>query len=80
MRPFGIELADEGIEALLLLQAVGARRPGCFLLESEVHALVASVLLRMAGLDAFAMAMPSLSAKIVPPNAARQVPSEHRLI
>ena len=52
MRPFGIELADEGIEALLLLQAVGARRPGCFLLESEVHALMAAILLRMAGLDA----------------------------
>jgi len=48
--------------------------------EGEVHALVAPVLLHMAGLDAFAMAMPSLSAKIVPPNAARQVPSEHRLI
>ena len=25
MRPFGIELVDEGIEALLLLQAVGTR-------------------------------------------------------
>jgi hypothetical protein len=48
--------------------------------EGEVHALVAPVLLRMAGVDAFAMAMPSLSATIVPPNAARQVPSEHRLI
>jgi hypothetical protein len=28
MRPFGIELADKGIEALLLLQAVEARRAG----------------------------------------------------
>jgi len=37
MQPFGIELADEGVEALLLLQAVGARRTGCFLLEGEVH-------------------------------------------
>ena len=53
MRPFGIELADEGIEALLLLQAVDAGRTGCFLLEGEVHALVTAVLLRMAGLDAF---------------------------
>ena len=52
MRPLGIELADEGIEAFLLLQAVGAGRAGCFLFESEVHTLVASVLLRMAGLDA----------------------------
>ena len=53
MRPFGIELADEDIEAFPLLQAVGARRTGCFLLEGEVHALVTAVLLRMTGLDAF---------------------------
>src|SRR3979409_1217676 len=53
MRPFGIELADKGIEALLLLQAIGARWSGCFLFEGEVHALVASVLLRMPRLDAF---------------------------
>ncbi len=53
MRPFGIELADEGIEAVLLLQAVEARRAGCLLLEGEMHALVAAVLLRMARLDAF---------------------------
>src|SRR5258705_12864873 len=52
MRPFDIELADEGIEAFLLLQAIGARWPGCFLLESEVHALMAAILLRVAGLDA----------------------------
>ena len=53
MRPFDIELADEGIEAFLLLQAIGARWPGCFLLESEVHALVTAVLLRVTRLDAF---------------------------
>ena len=52
MRTFGIELANEGVEAFLLLQAVGARRAGCFLLEGEVHALVTPVLLRMAWLDA----------------------------
>src|SRR6185312_2242349 len=51
--PFGIELADEGIEAFLLLQAIGARRPGGFPFEGEVHALMASVLLRVARLDAF---------------------------
>jgi hypothetical protein len=34
MRPFGIELVNEGIEAVLLLQAVEARRPGSFLFES----------------------------------------------
>src|SRR5882757_1836130 len=53
MRPFGIELADEGVEAFLLLQAVAAWWPGCFLFEGEVHSLVTAVLLRMAGLDAF---------------------------
>ena len=52
MRPFGVELANEGVEAFLLLQAVGARRAGCFLLEGEVHALVTAVLLGMAWLDA----------------------------
>ena len=52
MRPFGIELVDEVVEAGLLLQAVDAGRAGCLLLEGEVHALVAAVLLRMAGLDA----------------------------
>ncbi len=53
MRPFGIELADKGIEAVLLLQAVEARWPGCLLFEGEMHALVAAVLLRVARLDAF---------------------------
>ena len=52
MRPFGIELVHEGVEAGLLLQAVHAWRAGGFLLQGEVHALVAAVLLRMAGLDA----------------------------
>jgi hypothetical protein len=51
MRPFDIEPTDEGIEATLLLQAVEAWRAGCFLLEGEVHALVAAVLLRPAWLD-----------------------------
>jgi hypothetical protein len=41
MRPFGIELADEGIEAVLLLQAVEAWRTGCLLLEGEMHARIA---------------------------------------
>jgi hypothetical protein len=53
MRSFGIELTDEGIEAFLLLQAIGARRAGCFLLEGEVHSLMTPILLRMAGFDAF---------------------------
>lgn len=45
-RPFGIELANEGIEAVLLLQAI-ERRPGSFLFESEVQALVASGILSL---------------------------------
>ena len=52
MRSFGIELVDEGVEAILLLQAVQAWRPGCFLLEGEMHTLMAAVLLRMARFDA----------------------------
>ena len=52
VRPFDIELADEGIEARLLLQGVDAGRPCGLRLEGEVHALMAAVLLRMAGLDA----------------------------
>ena len=52
MRTFGVELVNEGIKAVLLLQAVKAWRPCCFLLQGQVHALVAAVLLRMARLDA----------------------------
>jgi hypothetical protein len=52
MRPFSIELTYEGIEAVLLLQAVKARRADSLLLEGEVHALVPTVLLGMARLDA----------------------------
>src|SRR5262249_59527719 len=53
MRALDIELAKESIEALLLLQAVKAWRPGGLLLEGEMHTLVPAVLLRMARLDAF---------------------------
>ena len=59
--PLGIELRLEGVEASLLLEAVVAGRAGRFLLESEVHALVGAVLLRVAGLLMRSMAMPSLS-------------------
>ena len=52
MRPFGIELMHEGIEARLLLQAVEAWRRGRFLLGVQVHAFVAAVLLWRAWLDA----------------------------
>lgn len=53
MRPFGIELVDEGIEAGLLLQAIEACRASGFLFQGEMHALIAAVLLRLTGLDAF---------------------------
>src|SRR2546423_6681832 len=53
MRSLGVELVNEGVEALLLLQAIHARRAGGLLLQREVHALVTAVLLRTAGLDAF---------------------------
>ncbi len=52
MRTFGVELANEGIEAVLLLQAVEPRRPGRLLFEREMHALMTAVLLRMTRLDA----------------------------
>jgi hypothetical protein len=52
VRAFGIELAEEGVEAFLLLQAIGAWGPGRFLLEGEVHALMTPVLLGMPRLDA----------------------------
>ena len=37
MRAFGVELANEGIETLLLLQTFEAWRPGRLLLEGEAH-------------------------------------------
>jgi hypothetical protein len=52
MRALGVELAQEGLETLLLLQAVEARRASCLFLEGQMHALVAAVLLRMTALDA----------------------------
>jgi hypothetical protein len=52
VRSLAIELLDEGIEAGLLLQAVHAGWAGRFLLQREMQALMAAVLLRAAGLDA----------------------------
>src|SRR5689334_11641448 len=52
MGTLGVELAQEGLEAFLLLQAVEARRAGCLFLECQMHAFVAAVLLRMTWLDA----------------------------
>jgi hypothetical protein len=47
-----IEISDEVVEAGLLLQAVDARRSCGFHLQGEMHALVASVLCGLSGLDA----------------------------
>jgi hypothetical protein len=58
MRPFGVELAQEGIEARLLLQAVAAWRSGRLLLEGEMHALMPAVLLRMTPINAGLLASP----------------------
>ena len=52
MGPLLVEAIDEAIEAGLLLQQVFGRGLGGFLLERQVHALVSTVLLRVAGLDA----------------------------
>jgi hypothetical protein len=52
MGPLLIEDADELIEAGLLLQEVPGRRLGGFLLQRQMHALMPTVLLGMARLDA----------------------------
>ena len=52
MRPFVVELLDEGIELGLLLQDIGAGRTSGFFLQSQMHAFMAAVLLGMAGADA----------------------------
>src|SRR5215475_7440135 len=53
MWPLGVELADELIEACLLLEAVSTGRARGFFFQSQVHALVTAVLLRVTRLDAF---------------------------
>jgi hypothetical protein len=53
MRPLIVVAIDEIIELGLLLQEVAGSRLGGLQLERQVHALVAAVLLRVAGFDAF---------------------------
>jgi len=52
MRPLLVVALDEGVEAGLLLQHVGRGWLGGFLLQGEMHPLVAAVLLRLPGVDA----------------------------
>ena len=52
VRAFLVEFADEGIEAALLLQCVHAGRACRLPLQGAMHALMATVLLRMTGPDA----------------------------
>ena len=52
MGPLVVVHLDEVIEALLLLQEVERSGLGCFLFERQVHALMASILLWVTGLDA----------------------------
>jgi hypothetical protein len=52
VRPLVVAALDELIELGLLLQEVLARRFGGFLLQGQVHAFVAAILLRVAKLDA----------------------------
>jgi hypothetical protein len=46
MRSFCVEFLQEIVETGLLLQTVHAGRPGGFLLQRQMHALAAAVLLR----------------------------------
>jgi len=52
MRPLVVVNPDEVIEALLLLQEVEGGGFGGFIFECQMHALVATVLLGVAGLNA----------------------------
>ena len=52
MGTLGVVLLQKGVEAPLLLQEVGCGGLGRLLLEGEVHALMPSVLFRMAGANA----------------------------
>jgi hypothetical protein len=53
VRPLAVVLLNECIELGLPLKEVGSGGECGFLLEREVHALVAAVLLRMTGANAF---------------------------
>ena len=65
VRPVGVEVLPEAVEARLLARLVRRRRPGRLRLQRPVHALVPPVLLRAARLDPL-HAIPAAS----PPTAA----------
>jgi len=47
-----VELLDEGVELCLLLEQIRASGSGGLLFQSQMHALMAPILLRMAGPNA----------------------------
>ena len=53
VRAFVVKFLNEGVELCLLLQDIGASRTGGLLLQSQMHAFVPAVLLRMTGPNAF---------------------------
>ena len=53
MRPVPVVAREELVKASLLLQHVGSGWLGRFAFERQVHALMTSILLRMAGCNAF---------------------------
>jgi hypothetical protein len=63
MGPLPVEALDERVEACLLLQDVRRGRLGGFLLQREMHALVATVILRVSG-----FAPLDLNTQAEPPN------------
>ena len=71
MRPVLVIAFDERIEARLLLQHIRGCRLGRFLLERQMHPLMPSILLRVAGLKAL-----QLNAEPEPPDRQFTEPVE----